>query len=205
MNKKYFLIPILLIIGFIAIYFFTNKPIIKNYPPKNQTIIAFGDSLIRGTGSTLGNDFISLLSKKLNKNIINEGIPGETTSDALNRVDEIINKDPGTVILLFGGNDFLRNRPQTETFSNLRLLIKKLQDNGSMVILLGIRGGLLVDKFSSDFEKLADETGVIFIPNVLDGLIGKPKYMSSDNIHPNNEGYAKIADKVYKVIKNYLK
>jgi lysophospholipase L1-like esterase len=62
-----------------------------------------------------------------------------------------------------------------------------------------------VDKFSSDFEKLADETGVIFIPNVLDGLIGKPKYMSSDNIHPNDEGYAKIADKVYKVIKNYLK
>lgn len=205
MNKKVIIIPILLVFAFIGIYFFTNKPIIKNYPPKNQTIIAFGDSLIRGTGSTLGNDFITLLSVKLNKQIINEGIPGETTSDGLNRVDEIINKDPGTVILLFGGNDYLRNRPQVETFNNLKLIIDKLQDNGTMVVLLGIRGGLLVDKFSSDFEKLAEQTGVIYVPNVLDGLIGKPKLMSSDNIHPNNEGYAKIADKVYKKIKIYIK
>lgn len=199
--KKLSLIVIPIIV--LILYFIFKSPGIKNYPPRNHTVVAFGDSLVQGVGSTISNDFVTLLSKKIGKPIINLGVSGNTTAQGLDRIDEVISRDPGTVIVLLGGNDYLRKIPQDQTFSNLRKIIVTLQSKGIVVILLGVRGGLLVDKFNSDFKTLAKETGVIFIPNVLDGLIGDSRYMSSDGIHPNDVGYSMIADKVYNYIKDY--
>lgn len=192
-------IPITVLI----IYFVFKSPDIKNYPPKNHNVVAFGDSLVQGVGSTVNNDFVTLLSKKIGKPIVNLGVSGNTTAQGLERIDDVISRDPGTVIVLLGGNDYLRKIPQYQTFSNLKKIIITLQSKGIVVVLLGVRGGLLVDKFNSDFKTLAKETGVIFIPNVLDGLIGDSRYMSSDGIHPNDIGYIKIADKIYDYIKDY--
>ncbi len=189
----------------ISSYFLFKSPNIKNYPPKNSTIVAFGDSLVLGVGSTESNDFVSLLSKKTGRPIVNLGVSGNTTAQGLERIDEVISKDPGTVIVVLGGNDYLRKLPQEETFNNLRKIITTLQSKGIMVVLLGVRGGLLVDKFNSDFKSLAKETGVVFVPNVLDGLIGDSRYMTSDGIHPNDLGYQKIAEKVYTGIYKYIK
>ena len=199
--KKLSLIVIPIIV--LILYFIFKSPDIKNYPPKNHIVVAFGDSLVQGVGSTISNDFVTLLSKKIGKPIINLGVSGNTTAQGLDRIDDVISRDPGTVVVLLGGNDYLRKIPQDQTFSNLRKIIVTLQSKGIVVVLLGVRGGLLVDKFSSDFSTLAKETGVIFIPNVLDGLIGDSRYMSSDGIHPNNVGYSMIADKVYNYIKDY--
>ncbi len=205
MNLRQIIIAILTVVISISIYFFLKSPSIINYPPKNQTIVAYGDSLVQGLGSTEDSDFVSLLSRKIKRNIINLGISGNTTAQGLERIDEVVSNNPGTVIVLLGGNDYLRKIPQEETFSNLRKIITTLQSKGIMVVLLGVRGGLLVDKFNSDFKSLADETGVIFIPNVLDGLIGDSRYMSSDGIHPNDLGYQKIAEKVYDGMYKYIK
>ncbi len=205
MKLKQIIIAILVVIIGISIYFLFKSPNIKNYPPKNQTIVAFGDSLVQGIGGTEGNDFVSLLSEKTGRPIVNLGVSGNTTAQGLERIDEVISKDPGTVIVLLGGNDYLRKLPQKETFNNLRNIIITLQSKGIMVVLLGVRGGLLVDKFNSDFKSLAKETGVVFVPNVLDGLIGDSRYMTSDGIHPNNLGYQKIAEKVYTGIYKYIK
>jgi acyl-CoA thioesterase I len=64
------------------------------------------------------------------------------------------------------------------------------------VVLMGVRGGLLDDKYDTEFEALAEETGSVYVDDVLDGLFGQAKYMS-DSIHPNDAGYAIIAAKVY--------
>ncbi|MES3030858.1 MAG: GDSL-type esterase/lipase family protein [Patescibacteria group bacterium] len=202
MNTRY-----ALIIGvcFLAIgtYFFlhSNQDII-NYPPKNNTVVAFGDSLVKGVGATEGNDFITLLSDKINTPILNLGVSGETSLQGLSRVDSVIAENPGTVILLFGGNDYLRKVPQAETFVNLREIIMKLQSSGAMIVLLGVRGGLLNDRFDTDFERLAKEMKTLYVPDVLDGLITHQEFMS-DTIHPNDAGYARIAEKVYEVMEDY--
>lgn len=141
----------------------------------------------------------------MNKSIVNLGVSGDTTAQGLARIDDVLSIDPGTVIVLLGGNDYLRKIPQQETFANLKTIVTKLQSHGIMVVLLGVRGGLLVDKFDRDFKKLAKETEAIFVPNVLDGLIGDTKYMSSDAIHPNNKGYEKIAERVYEKVNKYIK
>lgn len=192
-----------LIVGGLWLFLDSEEQIV-NYPPKNDRIIAFGDSLVSGVGSSAGQDFISLLSKKLNTPILNLGVPGNTTADGLSRVKSVTAKDPGTVIILLGGNDYLRNIPEDQTFENLRSIINEFQANGSMVVLLGVRGGILSDKFADRFELLAEDTGSIYVPDVLKGLIGNMAYMS-DAIHPNDAGYAKIADKVHVALAPYLK
>jgi len=204
MNKKYLIIGggMVTLTVFLFVIFSPSQEII-NYPPKNDTIIAFGDSLVLGVGSSDGNDFVSLLSKKINKPILNLGISGETTRQGLLRIGDVISKNPGTVLVLFGGNDYLQKVPKEETFKNLRSIILKLHSSGSVVILLGVRGGILADNFKSDFKNLEKETGVVYVPDVLAGLISNSQYMS-DTIHPNNMGYEKIAQKVFNILNKYL-
>lgn len=70
------------------------------------------------------------------------------------------------------------------------------------MVLLGVRGGLLYDSYEGDYRNLARETGAVYVPNVLDGLVGNPKYMD-DAIHPNDSGYAIMADKIFCCYKRF--
>jgi|CXWL01.1.fsa_nt_gi lysophospholipase L1-like esterase len=67
------------------------------------------------------------------------------------------------------------------------------------VILLGVRGGLLSDRFQDMFEEIAEEKDVLFVSNVLSGVIAKPEFMS-DAVHPNASGYARIAQRILPVL-----
>jgi acyl-CoA thioesterase I len=176
---------------------------ITNNPPKNSTIVAFGDSLVEGVGSVRGGGFVSITSEKLGIPIRNMGIRGNTTADGLTRIAELRNIDPGIVVILLGGNDALRNIPPDETFKNLRSITTTLQSDGTLVVLLGIRGAALRDPYSERFERLARETGSVYVENVLKGLLGRPEYMD-DAIHPNDIGYSLIADRVVEVLKPFI-
>ena len=206
MNKKLLIAigTVIIVFGVWFFFFRSNEPEILNKNSKGTTIVAFGDSLIYGVGSTEGNDFVSLLSQRIGQPIINLGVNGNTTSDGLARISKALDKDPKIVILLLGGNDYLKKVPIEKTFENLDLMVKAIQKQGSMVLLLGVRGGLLADIFADKFEEFAETHKVAFVPNVLDGLIAKNKYMS-DAVHPNDAGYKEIADKVEPVLKDLLK
>ena len=171
----------------------------KNYPPQNETIVAFGDSLVQGVGATEGNDLFSQVSKLTGKRIINKGISGNTTQDGLNRVTDVLDLKPGVVIVVLGGNDYLRQVPRAETFANLRKIVSELQSGGAVVIVVGVRGGIVSDNFESEFETLVDEYKTGYVSNILKGLIGREQYMS-DAIHPNDAGYAIIAERIAPLI-----
>src|SRR3990167_10233446 len=85
--------------------------------------------------------------------------------------------NPKVVMLLLGGNDFLKRVPKHEMLSNLEQIITAIQNKGAVVILLGVRGGLITDSYESDLRSLAEKTGSAYVSNVLKGLIGSPKYM----------------------------
>ncbi|MSU45091.1 MAG: arylesterase [Candidatus Zambryskibacteria bacterium] len=204
MNKKisYPVVGALLVL--VLISFFGGDKDIKNASSLGVDLIAFGDSLIVGDGASTDNDFISLLSKKIGKPIINLGVSGNTTQDGLARIEDLDKYNPKVVILLLGGNDYLNKVSINETFSNLEKIIKNIQSRGAIVLLLGIRGGLFNDKFDSRFEELSEKYNTAFVPNVLDGLFANNKYMS-DTIHPNDAGYEIIESRVYPVLSNLLK
>ena len=189
----------------IGIYYFArNENTITNYPSSGTDIIAFGDSLVEGLGSTSGNDFVSLLSRKIGEPIVNLGNAGDTTADGLARISQLDEYNPKVVLLLLGGNDHLKKIPVVDTFKNLATLIENIHARGAVVLLLGVRGGLFNDKFDTEFEILQENYNTAFVPDVLGGLFGNDKYMS-DTIHPNDIGYGMIADRIYPVLIEVLK
>jgi lysophospholipase L1-like esterase len=197
MNKwVYFAIGICIVVG---IYLFFKKPNIKNYPPRNNTIVLFGDSLARGYGSTKDNDIASLLSKKLGQKVVNLGVDGNTSADGLVRVEQVIALRPGIVIVSLGGNDFLRKTDRTTTEKNLSLIIEKLQSEKIVVILLGVRDQTLFDSADSMYERLAKKYQTGYVSNILSGIVADTRYMF-DAIHPNDAGYTKIVERIYPVV-----
>lgn len=198
MRKIFLAIGVVLIVS--AVFVFLKPQKITNFPSSGASIVMFGDSLTYGVGATSGNDIPSILSRKIGQQVINMGVPGETSAQGLARVGDVMVLKPKVVILLFGGNDFLRRVPISETFSNIDTMVVELQKSGAVVVLAGIRGGILSDPYDKNFSEISKNRGTLYVSNVMDGIIGHKDLMSDDSIHPNDAGYGKIADRIYKVL-----
>lgn len=203
MKKSIITILIIVALSLGAFFVFKKSPHITNYPSKGTTIVALGDSLVQGVGATKENDFPAVLSKLIGEPIINMGISGNTSADGLARVGEVATQDPKIVLVLLGGNDYLRKVSIEQTFKNIDDIVLRLQSQGAVVVLLGVQGGILSDQYEKYFEEIAKNRGTLYVPNVLDGIIGRPNLMS-DAIHPNDIGYKKIAEKIYPILKKAL-
>ena len=107
------------------------------------------------------------------------------------------------MIVLLGGNDALKRVPLEETFSRLGAIIDQLDETGAAVILVGVRGGLFADRYRSEFERLAREKQVNYVPDILNGIFGDPRLMS-DPIHPNDERNARVADRLEPLLRELL-
>lgn len=99
------------------------------------TIVCFGDSLTAGTSAvTEGVDdktksYPAYLKEKLTDDVevINAGVKGDTTDDALARIEkDVLEKDPDMVIICIGANDFLQSSADDIRNSTTML---KIQDN----------------------------------------------------------------------------
>lgn len=177
---------------------------ITNKNAGSSVIVAFGDSLTYGTGARNGEDWPSLLSAKAGCRVLNKGVPGDTTSDALARLKrDVLDQNATIVIVGLGGNDILQRSPETETFSNLRTIVDQIQASGAMVVVLGLNGFPFGGSLKAGYADLARDTGSVLVPNLMGGILTNAKY-KSDQIHPNAAGYKLIADKIYNEIKPYL-
>lgn len=202
-HTRSYLILVIALALIVATYHWAARTRIYNLDSTGANIIAFGDSLVRGVGSTPDNDLFSLLSERIGQPILNMGVSGDTTADAIARLDTVLAADPRLVIIILGGNDYLKRVPRDITFENLGTIVNAIQERGAAVLILGVRGGLIRDTYDDQFKKFAREHHTGFVSNILDGLIGDTKYMS-DTIHPNDLGYAKIADRVEPVLREML-
>lgn len=204
---------------------------VRNFPPRTGPIIAFGDSLTAGVGATAGQDYVSQLERLADVDIINEGISGNSTLDALARLErDVLSKNPSTVIVWLGGNDILNRYYQRldaetsdtvierliraifeffgknpdreeiitedETFENLERIVDRIQDRGAVVVLVGMDGEPLDNNLGDEYADVAEATDVIFIPDVLEDILGRPT-LTTDLLHPNNRGYAIVAERIY--------
>ena len=134
----------------------------------------------------------------------NAGAAGETTADGLKRLGrDVLQKDPKLVIVLFGGNDFLQRVSREEVFKNLDEMVRRIQEAGAMVVLVGVQSGLWGDAVRADYARIAKRRRAVFIPNILEGIFLDPA-LKSDSVHPNDAGYEKMAQRILKVIKPLL-
>jgi lysophospholipase L1-like esterase len=169
-----------------------------------DNIICFGDSLTYGTGASRDKSYPAQLSDMIGQSVINAGIPGDTTSRAMDRLaEDVLDQSPRIVLITLGGNDLKNGVGKDTAFRNLKAIIEAIQAEGALVILGGVKFIVLDKGYGEMYKSLAKETGIILVPNVLKGLIGKEKYMS-DPIHPNGEGYGIMAERFYKAMMPYL-
>jgi len=191
------LCAVLLFLGYRI--FFTSLPGEKGQI-RSQTIICFGDSLTSGTGAGKEMDYPSQLSKMIGKSVINAGLPGDTTAGAMQRLErDVLIKAPDIVLITLGGNDLKNGVAKERAFENLRIIVESIQNTGAKVILGGLKIPIRDRGFGRAYQKLADDTGAILIPNMLEGIMGNRNLMS-DPIHPNDAGYKIIAERFYQAM-----
>jgi acyl-CoA thioesterase I len=174
-------------------------------------IVTFGDSLTAGVaGRSYPEDLQDLLDQHgMKYRVDNQGVSGDTSTDGLARIDNVIAEKPVLVILEFGGNDGLRGTPVDATRKNLEEMIARLKAAKLETVLLGITlppnyGADYVKSFSAMYPELAKQYRLQYMPFLLMHVYNMPGMMQPDGIHPSGEGNKIVARDVFNLIQPLL-
>ncbi len=179
--------------------------------PTGSTVLVLGDSLSYGTGANnganTGEDYPSLLAKSTGWNIINKGVPGDTTAGGLARLPALLTEhQPKLLIVELVGNDLLHQTAPAEITSNLKAILSAAKAQGIQAILVAIPEiSPLKATFGnlSDhplYETVATETNTPLIAEVFSNVLSD-KDLKSDQIHANAKGYAVVSDELREKLK----
>jgi acyl-CoA thioesterase I len=178
-------------------------------------IVAFGDSLTAGFGADPGKSFPDFLQKDLDAaglhwRVVNLGVSGNTTTDGVSRLSEVVARKPRVTIVEFGGNDGLRGLPIETTRANLEQIIQTLQSAGSKIVLAGMTlppnyGPDYIKPFQQVYADLAAKYRLTRIPFLLSDVALHPNLMQRDGIHPKAEGNEIVATTVMRYLKPLLR
>jgi acyl-CoA thioesterase-1 len=167
----------------------------------SDVIVAFGDSLTHGTGAAEQESYPAVLSQLIGRPVVRAGVPGEVTAQGLRRLPEVIAEhQPGLVIVCLGGNDMLRKVNASEIRSNLRAILKILRDEGIAAVLVGVPQPALITSAPEFYAELAKEFGVPYEGRIVTSVLYAPD-MKSDPIHPNANGYRRMAEAIAQLLR----
>jgi len=179
------------------------------------TIMVLGDSLSSAHGIDERQGWVNLLRQKLEENgypqsVVNASISGDTTQDALSRLDDAIERHrPDFVIVELGGNDGLRAFPIDAIRHNLSRIMETIRESGAKIVLAGMRmppnyGPAYTDAFAQLYPDLAATFHAALVPFFMEGVATNPELMQSDGIHPNARGQPLLLGNVWPVLQPLL-
>lgn len=166
------------------------------------TIVCFGDSITAGVGRGDAPSYPDLLEGALGVPVVNAGRPGDTSGSALQRLDTLSGLDPWLVIIELGGNDILRRIPVETTEANLRRIVEHVLGLEAVPLLIEVHGPF-GGRYEDVFDRLEDRYGVPVLRQVLPDILIDPS-LKADNVHPNAEGYRRLADAVARQVRPLL-
>lgn len=166
--------------------------------PKGSAVLALGDSLTYGYGAAPTAAYPVQLAGLTGWKVINGGVSGDTTADALARLPELMGQHPKLVIISIGGNDFLRKLPESTTRANIGKIIQTVQAANIPAVLVAIPHftvGALFGKLSDHplYHEIAEQYRIPLLSGAWSEILGD-KDLKSDQIHANAEGYRKFAE-----------
>lgn len=166
-----------------------------------DVIVAFGDSLTYGTGAAENESYPAVLAQLIGRKVVGAGVPGETTSGGLARLESVIEEHrPALMIVSLGGNDMLRKVNDAEIKANLRKIIQTLRARGVSVVLFGVPKPALITSAPEFYGELAKEFGIPYEGNIVTNVLYHPD-QKSDAIHPNAKGYRRMAEAFAELLK----
>jgi acyl-CoA thioesterase-1 len=189
---------------------------------KEPVIVCFGDSLTEGFGASIAQSYPALLQQRVKVPVINAGVSGDTTADALARIQgDVLAHKPMMVIVEFGANDLLQGlySGAIDTggiLARYKTILRKLADGNRKIFVVkfyvrdmirtypGDDNAEVYEAFEQLFASLEEEYPIEIIETIWDGIWGHPDLMF-DDMHPNAAGYRKMAELYFKAIEPYLK
>ncbi|HEZ0470728.1 TPA: arylesterase [Neisseria meningitidis] len=166
--------------------------------PEGSTVLALGDSLTFGYGANPDESYPAQLQKLTGWNVVNGGVSGDTSAQALSRLPALLARKPKLVIVGIGGNDFLRKVPEEQTRANIAKIIETVQKENIPAVLVGVPHitlGALFGHLSDHplYEDLSEEYGIPLFGGAWAEILGDNN-LKSDQIHANGKGYRKFAE-----------
>ena len=179
------------------------------------TILVFGDSLSAGYGIRQDAAWPALLAqrlqdKKLDYNVVNASISGETTSGGRARIEAALDRhSPKILIIALGANDGLRGLPMSTMRDNLMAIASSAQKKKSQVLIVGQRlppnYGSYAIEFHNVFAEVAKVRKTALVDFLLDGVATHVELFQADNLHPTAEAQPRLLDNVWQGLAPLLK
>lgn len=172
----------------------------------DRPVVCLGDSLT--TGLTEKEAYPQYLQDRISLPVVNLGIPGITSQEALKQLPAVLKVNPQVVVIELGGHDYLRHLGRRATYDTLKTLITACQNAGADVLLVEIPRGFIDDPFFGIERQLAYELDVQLIPDTairqfvlrsslfpISNWFGSES-LSDDGLHPNQAGAKYLAETV---------
>lgn len=201
-------------------------------------IVSLGDSITKGvrSGVKAEETFSALVQEALNKDgktseVINIGIGGERTDQALKRLDkDVVGRQPVIVLIMYGTNDSYVDKGAKESRitaeqygQNLMEIIEKLRASKIQPVLMteprwgdkatangvGEHPNVRLEQYVKVCRKVAEQTKTPLVDhfqiwtekNKAGTDIGT---WTTDQCHPNPEGHRILAEAIVPVLKKVL-
>ena len=163
--------------------------------PANSTVLILGDSLTQGVGaSSAQTNYPALLKQQSQWNIINGGISGNTSAQALAHLPELLQQhQPKLVIISIGGNDFLQRLSNSDTQANIAQSIALSQQSGAQVLLVAVPELTLAAAVGHPndhamYAQLAQSHQVYLLEDAWSDVLADDS-LRADPVHANDAGY----------------
>jgi acyl-CoA thioesterase I len=178
-----------------------------------RRVLILGDSL--AVSPSVAESFPADLQRKIEDQrlpwtVTNAGVYGDTTADALRRIDPLLTSDVGLVVVAVGANDGLQGLAISAVEDNLSEIVRRGQQRAARVLLCGMETppahGLSYSiAFHSIFPRVAAAFDVPLVPFLLEGVALVPSLNLPDLVHPNAAGARRIAETVWPYLEPLLR
>jgi acyl-CoA thioesterase I len=168
--------------------------------PAGAKVLALGDSLTYGTGAA----YPAVLAGLTGWDVVNAGMPGDTSAQALQRLPELLDEHrPALVLLGIGGNDFLRRLPEDGTRAAIASMAAQARRAGAQVMLIAVPRPSLAARLTGsldDHPMYGAIAGELKLPLHAGGWaeVLRSEALRSDAIHANAAGYRRFAEGLHK-------
>ncbi|UOO88040.1 GDSL-type esterase/lipase family protein [Vitreoscilla massiliensis] len=163
--------------------------------PAQTTVLILGDSLTQGVGASAPEHaYPALLRQQTGWNIVNGGVSGNTSAQALARLPALLQQhQPKLVIISIGGNDFLQRRSNSDTRANIQQSIRLSQQSGAQVLLVAVPELTLAAAVGHPndhamYAALAKEEQVYLLEDAWSDVLADDA-LRADAVHANDAGY----------------
>jgi lysophospholipase L1-like esterase len=176
-----------------------------------ETVAFYGDSYTLGTGASDDNKrWSTIVSEERNWREINPSVNGlgfinnRTTFGPGDLPSMVIDVDPDIVFITMGLNDnFSYDRSAEQINSQITDDFTRLADALPNTRFIVVEPFWYTDERPASVEAIsgwvrdaADAIGAEFIPGASRWIEGHPEWMASDGLHPNDAGYAAMAERM---------